>query len=89
VLNGTSSPHVCSIPQTYEVCEPYATAAIIVDIWGVLMSLPVAIAVIVVLDVALLGSLAWIMSQPRHLTSHRHVEPSHEPVGQIDVELVD
>jgi len=53
------------------------------------MSLPVAIAVIVVLDVALLGSLAWIMSQPRHLTSHRHVEPSHEPVGQIDVELVD
>jgi len=34
------------------------------------MSLSVAIAVIVVLDVALLCFLAWMMSHPRHLTPH-------------------
>jgi hypothetical protein len=34
------------------------------------MSLSAAIAVIVILDVALLGFLAWMMSHPRHLTPH-------------------
>lgn len=34
------------------------------------MSLSAAIAVIVVLDVALIGFLAWMMSHPRHLTPH-------------------
>ena len=34
------------------------------------MSLFAAIAVIVILDVALLCFLAWMMSHPRHLTPH-------------------
>ena len=34
------------------------------------MSLSVAIAVIVTLDVALIAFLAWMMSHPRHLTPH-------------------
>jgi len=34
------------------------------------MSLPAAIATIVVLDIALLGFLAWMMSHPRRLTPH-------------------
>jgi hypothetical protein len=34
------------------------------------LSLPAAIVIIVVLDVALIGFLAWIMSHPRHLTPH-------------------
>jgi hypothetical protein len=34
------------------------------------MSLPATIAVIAILDVALLGFLAWMMSHPRHLTPH-------------------
>ena len=34
------------------------------------MSLSAAIAAIVILDVALLGFLAWMMSHPRHLTPH-------------------
>jgi hypothetical protein len=56
------------------------------------MSLPVAIAVIVVLDVALLGGLAWLMSQPRRLASHRsarHAELSHERVEQTEIQLVE
>jgi hypothetical protein len=34
------------------------------------MSLSAAIAVIVVMDVAVLGFLAWMMSHPRHLIPH-------------------
>jgi len=34
------------------------------------MSLSAAIAAIVILDVALLGFLAWMMSHSRHLTPH-------------------
>ncbi len=34
------------------------------------MSLATAIAVIVILDIALLGFLTWMMSHPRHLTPH-------------------
>ncbi|MGO9487745.1 MAG: hypothetical protein ACLQBB_01810 [Solirubrobacteraceae bacterium] len=34
------------------------------------MSLSAAIAVIVALDVMLIGFLAWMMSHPRHLTPH-------------------
>jgi hypothetical protein len=34
------------------------------------MSLSLAIAVLVTLDVALLAFLAWMMSHPRHLTPH-------------------
>ena len=34
------------------------------------MSLSAAIAIIVVLDLALLGFLAWMMAHPRHLTPH-------------------
>ncbi len=34
------------------------------------MSLSAAIATIVLLDVALLGFLAWMMSHARHLTPH-------------------
>jgi hypothetical protein len=34
------------------------------------MSLSAAIAAIVILDVTLLGLLAWMMSHPRHLTPH-------------------
>jgi hypothetical protein len=34
------------------------------------MSLSVAIAVIVVFDVALVGLLTWMMSHPRRLTAH-------------------
>jgi hypothetical protein len=34
------------------------------------MSLSAAIAAIVILDVALLGFLAWMMSHPRHLAPH-------------------
>jgi hypothetical protein len=34
------------------------------------MSLPLAIAIIVILDVLLLAFLAWMMSHPRHLTPH-------------------
>jgi hypothetical protein len=37
---------------------------------GGAVSLPAAIAIIVVLDVALIGFLAWMMSHPRHLTPH-------------------
>jgi len=43
------------------------------------MSLPVAIAVIVVLDVALLGFLAWMMSHPRHLTRHVSANDAANP----------
>jgi len=41
------------------------------------MSLSAAITVIVVMDVALLGFLAWMMSHPRHLIAHvlRHESP--------------
>ncbi len=34
------------------------------------MSLSAAIAIIVVLDMALLGFIAWMMSHPRRLTPH-------------------
>jgi hypothetical protein len=34
------------------------------------MSLSAAIAVIVMLDVALLGFVAWMMCHPRHLAPH-------------------
>jgi hypothetical protein len=34
------------------------------------MSLSTGIAIIVILDVALLGFLAWMMSHPRNLTPH-------------------
>jgi len=43
------------------------------------MSLPTAIAVIVVLDIALLGFLAWMMSHPRHLTPHVSAKTGPEP----------
>lgn len=44
------------------------------------MSLSAAIAVIVTLDVALLGFLAWMMSHPRHLSPHvsRHERATAE-----------
>ncbi len=56
------------------------------------MSLPVAMTVIVILDVALLGFLAWTMSHPRHLTPHvsaRHADLSHEPLEQVELQLVE
>lgn len=34
------------------------------------MSLDLAVAIIVLLDVAMLAGLAWVMSQPRKLTPH-------------------
>jgi hypothetical protein len=44
------------------------------------MSLPAAIAAIVILDVALLGFLAWMMFHPGHLTPHvsRHERATAE-----------
>jgi hypothetical protein len=44
------------------------------------MSLSAAIAAIVILDVALLGFLAWMMSHSRHLTPHvsRHERATAE-----------
>ncbi len=55
------------------------------------MSLPAAIAVIVVLDVAWIGFTAWMMSHPRHLTPHgstRRTEPSRQPVEQYQIQRV-
>lgn len=67
------------------------------------MSLPTAIAVIIILDVALLGFLAWMMSHPRHLTPHvsareaatperrprfvRGVEPVSEAPSLVGLEI--
>ena len=44
------------------------------------MSESVAIAVIVIFDVALLGFLAWMMSHPRHLTPHLPARADTAPV---------
>lgn len=41
------------------------------------MSLSLLITINVVLDVALLGFLAWMMSHPRHLTPHVSLNDSH------------
>ncbi len=41
-----------------------------IDIPGGNMSLSLAVAVIVILDVALIAFLAWMMSHPRHLRPH-------------------
>jgi hypothetical protein len=54
------------------------------------MSLPAAITIIVMLDIALIGFLSWIMSQPRHLTPHsstRHTESSRQPAEQHEIQL--
>ena len=56
------------------------------------MSLPAAITVIVVLDIALIGFLAWMMSHPRHLAPHastRRTESSRQPVKQHEIQLVE
>ena len=56
------------------------------------MSLPASITVIVVLDIALIGFLAWMMSHPRHLSLHvstRHTESSRRPVEQHEIQLVE
>jgi hypothetical protein len=56
------------------------------------MSLPAAITVVVVLDIALIGFLAWMMSHPRHLSPHastRHAQSSHQPVEQHEIQLVE
>jgi len=55
------------------------------------MSVLAAITVIVVLDVALLGFLAWVMSHPRHLRPHvpaRHMQSARQPVEQRESQLV-
>jgi hypothetical protein len=55
------------------------------------MSLPAAITVIVVLDIALIGFLSWMMSHPRHLTPHvptRHAESSRQPAERHEIQLV-
>lgn len=54
------------------------------------MSLPAALTVIVALDIALIGFLAWMMSHPRHLTPHastRHTESSRQPAEQHEIQL--
>lgn len=48
------------------------------------MSLPAAIATNVVLDVALLGFLAWMMSHPRHLTPHVSANDLATPKPSIE-----
>jgi hypothetical protein len=56
------------------------------------MALSATIAVIVVLDVALIGFLAWMMSHPRHLRPHvstRETGPSRQSVEQHEIQLVD
>ena len=54
------------------------------------MSLPATITVIAILDIALIGFLAWMMSHPRHLTPHvstRHTESSRQPDEQHEIQL--
>ena len=54
------------------------------------MSLPATITVIVILDIALIGFLAWMMSHPRHLTPHvstRHTKSSRQPDEQHEIQL--
>ena len=51
------------------------------------MSLSLAIALIVILDVALLAGLAWVMSRPKRLQPHEpaadHVEVIQFPTGLV------
>jgi hypothetical protein len=47
------------------------------------MSESTAIAAIVILDVALIGFLAWMMSHPRHLRPH---VPANDPATPTSVE---
>jgi hypothetical protein len=44
------------------------------------MSLTLAIALNLVLDLGLLGALAWMMSHPRRLTAHEPAAPNVEVI---------
>jgi hypothetical protein len=56
----------------------------VIDSKGETVSLPAAIAIIVVLDVALIGFLAWMMSHPRHLTPHVSANDVATPKPSIE-----
>lgn len=68
---GIYASHPCAQSHTRRDALAVRCAHIVIDTQGETMSLPAAITVIVALDLALVGFLAWMMSHPRHLSPHR------------------